>query len=174
MTILRAQDLLASIKLAIVADDLEILADGKYADLAAELALSPSEAHAAVRRSKFAGLLNHDRRVNRAALLEFLIHGVKYAFPAKPGKLTRGMPTAHGAPPLAALIDSGGELPPVWPDPEGEARGESFEPLYRSVPKAARRDSRLYEILCLVDAIRGGRARERALAEQLLRERLAT
>lgn len=120
-----------------------------------------------------AGLLHADREPNRAALLEFLTHGIKYAFPAKRGNLTRGMPTAHGAPPLAALIDSGGEPLPVWPDPEGEVRGESFEPLYRSAPKAARRDPQLYEILCLVDAIRGGRARERTLAEKLLRERLA-
>lgn len=170
---LRPQGLLVSIRLAIARADLEILADGPYAELARVLSISSSEAHAAVRRSTNAGLLNADRRPNLAALLEFLIHGVRYAFPPKRGKLSRGIPTAHGAPPLSTLIDSSGEPPPVWPDPEGDARGESFEPLYRSVPKAARRDPRLYEILCLVDALRGGRARERALAEQLLRERIA-
>lgn len=170
---LRSQDILIALKLSIPAEDPALQSEGPYADLASALVLSPSEAHAAVRRAKLAGLLNAERRVNRAALLEFLIHGVKYAFPPKRGRLTRGVPTAHAAAPLVKLIDSEGELPPVWPDPEGEVRGESFEPLYRSVPKAARLDSKLYELLALVDAIRGGRARERALAEKLLRERLA-
>ena len=41
-----------------------------------------------------------------------------------------------------------------------------FEPLYRKVPEAALRDSELYELLALVDAIRDGRARDRRIAEQ--------
>ncbi|MCC7172374.1 MAG: hypothetical protein IT459_18150 [Planctomycetes bacterium] len=82
------------------------------------------------------------------------------------------MLTAHAAAPLRDLIDAGTDPPPVWPDPEGTDRGEALEPLYRSVPAVARRDPKLYEILCLVDAIRAGRARERALAEKLLRERI--
>jgi hypothetical protein len=48
-------------------------------------------------------------------------------------------------------------------------RGESFAPLYRSVPKAARKDPKLYEALCLIDAIRGGRPRDHELAERHLR-----
>ena len=51
-------------------------------------------------------------------------------------------------------------------------RGAAVEPLYRSVPQAARLDSALYELLALVDAIRIGRARARKLAESMLRSRL--
>jgi len=85
--------------------------------------------------------------------------------------VTRGMPTAHAAPPLSEEI-MGDDLPPVWPDPEGTVRGETLEPLYRTVPMAARNDPQLYELLALVDAIRIGRARERNLAEKHLKERL--
>ena len=107
-----------------------------------------------------------------AALLEFLVHGARYAFPPDRGGVTRGLPTAHAAPPLASEI-VGSDLPPVWPDPEGTVRGEAFSPLYRSAPAAARRDARLYSCLALLDAIRGGRARERKLAEEHLRRIVA-
>ena len=163
--ILRPQDVVVAVKLA-------LSPPATYAVLAKALGLSLSEVHGAVARGAAAGLLGPDRRANRSAVLEFLIHGVKYAFAPKRGQLTRGVPTAHGAPPLNELVASD-DVPPVWPDPEGTVRGESFEPLYRSVPKAARQDKQLYEALCLIDAIRGGRARERALAEKHLRELLA-
>jgi len=64
------------------------------------------------------------------------------------------------------------EPPLVWPHPEGDVRGESLEPLYPSAIDAARRDRALYESLALVDALRVGRARERALAIDLLTKRL--
>ena len=89
------------------------------------------------------------------------------------GGLTRGMPTAHAAPPLRDQLAASDAPAPVWPDPEGTVRGEEFAPLYRSVPQAARADERLYELLALVDALRGGRARERELAVKELRTRLA-
>ena len=66
------------------------------------------------------------------------------------------------------------EPPPVWPFAEGNTRGYAFLPLYKTVPKAAKEDERFYELLVLVDAIRGGRARERQLAIQELRKRLSS
>jgi hypothetical protein len=62
---------------------------------------------------------------------------------------------------------------PVWPDPQGEVRGAAFSPLYKSAPKAARADPALYELLVLVDAIRGGLARERKIAISKLNARLS-
>jgi hypothetical protein len=108
-----------------------------------------------------------------AALEEFLIYGVRYAFPTQEKAMTRGMPTAWAAPPLVGELAAAADAPrPVWPDANGEARGAAVEPLYKSVPQAARRDAALYELLALVDAIRIGRARERKLAESMLRSRL--
>lgn len=166
---LKPQDVLVVLKLAAQPETA-----WSYPKLAAELAMSASEVHASVRRATRSGLLREDERhtPNRKALLEFLVHGVKYAFPAERGGLTRGLPTAHATAPLHAHFAATEEPPPVWPDPDGTVRGEELEPLYRSVPKAARADPSLYELLALVDAVRGGRARERELAVKELRSRL--
>ena len=107
----------------------------------------------------------------RKPLEEYLLHGVRYAFPAKPGPVSRGFPTAYAAAPLAEKISSD-ELPPVWPDPNGTVRGVAIEPLYSSVVKAAKSDSPLYELLALVDALRIGRARERNMAEEEIKLRI--
>ena len=144
-----------------------------YAQLSQELGISASEIHGAVRRSMEAGLINSKARIPlRKPLEEYLLHGVRYAFPAKLGSLARGMPTAYAAPPLSPRISSD-DLPPVWPDPEGTVRGLALEPLYRTVPRAAKSDPKLYELLALVDAIRVGRARDRKLAEEELLKRLS-
>lgn len=147
-----------------------------YQRLAVELSMSQSETHAAVGRAVAARLMTDPTvatgRPIPASLLEFLVHGVKYAFPPERGALTRGMPTGYAAPPLNKAIVGSSEPPPVWPLAEGSTRGEAFEPLYPSVPVAAQRDLRLYELLALVDALRGGRARERNLAAKELESRL--
>ena len=108
------------------------------------------------------------------ALDELLVHGVRYVFTPAHSGLTRGMPTSFAAPPLSGMLDHDAGPPPVWPDTEGDVRGYGFSPLYRSVPFAARRDPRLYELLALVDAIRGGAAAARAAAIRELRTRLGT
>ena len=139
--------------------------------IAADLNMSPSEIHAAIKRLQQARLLHGQemqQKPNLSALEEFLLHGVKYAFPAVHGEVTRGLPTSFAAPPLKDEIASGDELPPVWPWPDGETRGITLEPLYRTAPAAALRDPVLYQSLALVDAIRDGRARERKIAEKLL------
>jgi hypothetical protein len=73
---------------------------------------------------------------------------------------------------LSRILIRADEAPPVWPDAHGEVRGYEFSPLYKSVPFAARRDARLYELLALVDAIRGGAMQEREAAIRELRARL--
>jgi hypothetical protein len=148
-----------------------------YASIGKELGLSASQAFSAVKRATNSGLLFFpalESTLNRANIREFLIHGIKYAFPVYRGTLTRGIPTSHAAPPLNRHIASAtSEPPPVWPDPEGSIRGVEFSPLYKTVPAAAQRDPKLYELLTLVDAIRDGRAREREIAIRELDARLS-
>jgi hypothetical protein len=168
---LKPQDLMVLLKLTAVGDN-----PTSYSELAKTLGMSSSEVHASVARAKAARLASvEDGRptVVRAALKEFLLHGARYAFPATTGSMTRGVPTGYAAPPLADRINQPDEPPPVWPDPKGEKRGIEFQPLYPTAPSAARRDRSLYELLALFDAIRGGAARERQIAGQLLTERLA-
>jgi len=143
--------------------------------MANELGMSSSEVHAAMSRTRAAGLLHGSEMQNRpnvSALEEFLIHGLKYSFPAERGGMSRGIPTSYAAEPLSHMISPGSEPIPVWPYAEGNSRGIALKPLYKSVPAAALRDPRLYEQLALVDALRDGRARERKLAEQELAKRL--
>jgi len=151
-------------------------ADWSYRGLAQELFISVGEVHNALDRATRAHLFDPVHKRPRAqALEEFLVHGVQYAFPSERGTLTRGTLTAYAAPPLDGLITASvNEQPPVWPDPQGAARGYQLSPLYSSVPKAARIDRALYELLALVDAIRDGRARERKLAVEQLHQRLRT
>ncbi|MFV1985203.1 MAG: hypothetical protein ACC657_16765, partial [Thiohalomonadales bacterium] len=105
-------------------------------------------------------------------LEEFIIHGLKFVFVPVRGELLRGMLTGYAAAPLNKTIVADNEPPPVWPDAKGEVRGMAFSPLYKSTPDAARQDNELYELLVLVDGIRGGRAREREVAIKELKKRM--
>jgi hypothetical protein len=169
--VLKPQDIVVLLKLAVGHTQQR----WSYPELAASLKMSSSETHAAIKRATCASLMNQQhRRPNRTALEELLVHGVKYVFPAERGPVTRGLPTAHAAAPLAGEFILGDALPLVWPDPEGRIRGEALKPLYPTVPYAARRDADLYAALALVDAIRIGRARERKRAEELLHAMLTS
>jgi hypothetical protein len=146
-----------------------------YSHIALELSMSASEVHAAVKRAQASRLVHGPElgeRPNLRAIEEFLIHGLKYVFPAERGEPTRGVPTSYAAEPLRQVIALGDEPPPVWPYAAGSQRGISFEPLYKQAPKAALRDPVLYEFLALADALRDGRARERKLAEEMMVSRL--
>lgn len=166
---LKPQDLLVALKIAVRPQQ-----QLTYAALAKELSMSASEVHASTKRAEQSRLLvRSDAGLVpvRHSLQEFLIHGVKYAFPALTGPLTRGIPTGLAGPVLRQHFDHHDDLVPVWPDPEGDVRGISIYPIYPSVPVASRIDHQLYEVLTLIDALRGGAARERELAEQSLMER---
>jgi DNA-binding Lrp family transcriptional regulator len=145
-----------------------------YAQLAAELGMSPSEVHASVKRAQTSGLLHGPEmqgRPNLSALEEFLVHGLRYSFPAEHGGPVRGVATSYAAEPLRKVIPPGSEPVPVWPHAEGKQRRTAFAPLYRTAATAALRDPKFYEYLALADALRDGRARERKLAEQELHRR---
>jgi len=170
--ILKPQDIVVVLKLVAMQSRA-----WSYMQLANELCMSASEINAGVKRALRARLLlqlgeGEQPRPHRKAIEEFLIHGIKYAFPPDHGSIVRGMKTSYAASPLADALLFDGLNPPVWPYAEGSERGPSLSPLYRSVPKAAEQDQALYELLILVDAIRDGRARERSIAENLLVQRL--
>lgn len=141
-------------------------------DLASELGLSQAEVTHSLNRSRVARLIDADKREPmRLALCDFLLHGLQYVFPVEPGGIVRGMPTAHSAPPLSTMIPEQEERY-VWPDEQGEVRGQAITPLYPTVPEAARRDPQLYELLALLDALRVGRAREVRIARDELKKRI--
>lgn len=140
-------------------------------DIAQKIGISASEVSESLYRSDKAGLFDKlTSKVNRHALIEFLKYGLRYVFPQEPGAVVRGIPTAFSAPPLNKLILSSEKL--VWPYAKGSERGQAIEPLYQSAIEAALSNPALYELLALVDALRVGKVREKALAGIELEKRI--
>ena len=140
-----------------------------YSEYAKDIYLSTSELHASIKRLEKNGLFSSDMNIVVVPFVkEFLFHGAKYVFPPELGVKTRGIPTSYGAKPLKKELLQPDEEIPVWPDPEGTHKGVSFLPIYKSAPKAAKKDAKLYRLLTLFDAIRSERARIRKIAEELM------
>ena len=145
--------------------------------LSAALGVSKTEVNASLWRSIDVGMAMKDRksgypRVNKKALLDFVLHGIKYVFPVRPAEIVRGIPAAFSAPMLEGRILSMDGYIYVWPHAEGCKKGQSVKPLFKSVPKAALDDESLYEYLALVDSVRIGNPREANLAAEMFKQRL--
>ena len=116
--------------------------------LEASTGVSKSEVNASIKRSMSVGMAKLDRKSQ--------------------------LPRVNiNAPVLEGKLMTAGEYIHVWPDALGKEKGQSIEPLYKSVPMAVRKDPRLYGFLALVDAIRLGASRESAFAAQELEKRLS-
>jgi hypothetical protein len=167
--VLRPQDLFILLKLACLP-----AGTWTFASLGHQLGLSTSAVHRGLERAALGSLYQPGRKaIAPGALIELLIHGARFVYPAERRGEARGMPTAWAASPLSRALVSSGENLPVWPDAMGEIRGLAIDPLHPAVPDAARRDPRLWELLALFDAIRIGGPRERSLAGDLLERRIS-
>lgn len=145
--------------------------------LEASLGVSKTEVAAALKRCQEVGLLRVSFQtklsiVNRKPLLDFVEYGLRFVFPVRPAEITRGIPTSFAAPVLAGKLMSGGDIIYVWPDAYGNRKGQSVDPLFKSVPKAVKKDPLLYEYLALIDAVRMGNSREARLAIEMLRDKV--
>lgn len=180
MPTLQSQDAVILLKLSLQAKTRPLGATSEahkanwtYLSLAKSLLMSTQTVHAGLKTATVAKLFDPGTRYPIAGnLLEFLVHGIKYCFPVRPGETTRGIPTSSWASPLESKFPQSQEPPLVWPFPEGQVVGRAFEPLHRAVPIAALRDEALRELLVLVDAIREGRPRVVAIATDELKARL--
>lgn len=166
--VLKAQDIVVLVKIQALSK-----AEWSYSSLASALSMSSSTIHEGLRTCTAARLFdNSKRRPILRNLLELLIHGVKYCFPAEVGKPVRGVPTSYAAPPLSSSFPAGSEPIPVWPFAKGSVRGISLLPLYPTVPAAALADPQFGELMALIDAIRQGRPRESKAAIRELTARM--
>jgi len=142
--------------------------------LAKELYISSRSVNEGLNRAALARLYDPlERRVWTSALTEAVVKGIRFYMPATAGAPQKGMPTAWAAKPLSDKISSSESDRPVWPHSGGGGFGPAVTPLHGSVPMASKADPDLYELLTLVDAIRLGKARERALACAEFEERLS-
>ena len=163
---MKPQDVVVLLKIIALDND-----NWQQIPLAHSLKMSQSEVSQSVARSKYAGLLDDSgKKVMRQALYDFLLYGLAVVFPTKPGAVVRGITTAHSASPLNKEISSSEDY--VWPFPKGNVRGHGITPLYATVPQAALDDEQLHALLALADALRVGKAREKNIAVQELKNRI--
>jgi len=139
--------------------------------------ISKTQLNLALNRCYDIGLARRDRktgvpRANTRPLYDFIIHGLKYVFPTKPGELVRGIATSFAAPVLKGKLLSGGDYELVWPDAQGNTKGLKVDPLFKTATYAAKRNPDMYALLALIDAIRLGQPRENHLAGEMLKDLL--
>ena len=167
MRLLKPQDILVLLRMALPQRQEESF---NQFNLAHELGMVPSEISRLLQTSYQVRLIDQrSKRVNRANLIEFLVHGLKYVFPAKLGPPTIGVPTAWGVKGLFPQISAGNH--PVWPHIRGDVSGYSVAPLYKSIPElvvAGKISEKLYFSLAAVDTVRIGEGRERQMAIKYL------
>jgi hypothetical protein len=163
---MKAQDIVILLKMITLSDT-----NWFFADIAEALQISETEVSFAMERNVLAGLVSADKkRVNKLALRNFLIYGLKYVFPAQVGGSTRGIATAYSAPPVNQKITEGKEHF-VWKYYKGTRRGNSIVPLYPNIPKIVENQPELYEFLTIIDTFRIGKSREIEIAMQELDKR---
>ena len=164
---MRPQDIVVLVKILSINNN-----NWRNIDIANALQISPSEVSEALNRCKIARLIDNKKRsVHINAFKEFLIYGLKYVFPTEPGAMVRGIPTAHSASPIKEHISSGVDVY-VWPYAKGNIRGQSIEPLYKTIAASVHEDKLFYELLVIIDTIRVGRVREINFAIEELEKRL--
>ena len=169
---LHSRDIVVALKLALWQEDFQ----PTMRALAQRLDMHHGDISRSIQRLSFAGLYNVPmHRVLRENLLEFLLHGVRYAFPAvvdRASRPVRGVSTVFSAEALRSVVVGVEDLL-VWPDPDGSAMGRAVQPLWKSVPFVASQDPAFHECMALLDGLRVGRVRERQLATRALREKLS-
>lgn len=163
---IKSQDVLVLLKLLLIREERWL-----QKDLAQALYLSTAEVSHALGRLETSKLFSSERQKPHVGnATEFLVHGVKYIYPARFGGISLGIGTAHSAPPLCKKLKSSSSY--VWPCQEGTDRGEILYPIYGTVCQVALHDQDLYECLALLDAIRIGRPRETRIAIDELQKRV--
>jgi len=139
-------------------------------DIAESIGISASEVSKGSQRLIASRLVveRHGRvYAELGALLEWLCYGVRYAYPVESAGYGRGMATSWNSPELVSEI-----VPPnpplAWPVAGGDIDGILIKPIHASVPFASSRDKKLYHVLSLIEAVRGGKPRELSIARRLL------
>ncbi len=159
---LKPQDILVVLKIFTLSKD-----SWTILEIAVSLGISPSQVHSSVKRLITCHLLNeYDRKPALEALIEFIVCGIKYVFPAELGPAGRGMLTAHSYGVFKEKLVSSEAI--VWPYANGTDRGTTLKPLYHFVPFAADGDEQLHGLLAVIDVFRIGRSRELAMATKEL------
>jgi hypothetical protein len=153
-----------------------------YEVLSGMTGISRSQCHLAIQRLRASRLLvptpENPWHVSLPNFNEFIVHALKYVFPAQIGSVTQGIPTAHSA---SFVIQNFAfkhltQNAYVWPLREGSHQGSSLEPLHRCqlrfipwmqpVPELY---EDIYEMLVCIDLLRMEGKREQRWAAEWVR-----
>ena len=165
MNQLKPQDIVIAVKLLTWPS-----AEWSFHALGVSLGIGHNQVHLAYKRLILCDLVNKEsKRTIKTNLFEFLVHGMRYVFPAIWQGESSGIPTSISGPSLKGLIKSGERI--VWPTKNvaNPVKGRGLLPIHDSVIVAALSDRKCYEILSVGEALRSGGAREREVASQELK-----
>ena len=148
----------------------------EYMELAYELHISQSEVSKGILRLEKAKLVSRysdkSLEIHKHELFEMLIHGVKYFMTAELNIAQRGIPTAYSVSCIKQKLVS--QAVYVWPYINGQVKGISLTPLYKTLPNALDRfpDDSFHELMSLIDLIRLGGSREIKVASEMLEKKI--
>lgn len=169
--ILKAQDSLLALKYWSLRNEAAI---SNVRAIAESIGISAGEVSKGSKRLMLAHLLiERDGKlfIEINGLIEWYCYGIRYAYPQEIIGYGRGMGTSWNCPVLKSEM-----TPPqpalVWALPGGAQEGAIIKPIHESVPKMAQSSDLLYKALSLLEAIRGGKPRELAIARNLLQKLL--
>ena len=123
-----------------------------------------------LRQANFFANDDQDAKIDPRKLFGLLVYGVPMFFVARKTAVVRGIPTGVHSPLWKERFGVG--ITTVWPYGRGKEVGEGLLPIYPSVPSACALDAALYEVMATVEILRVGKARERRVAENYLKEKL--
>ena len=139
-------------------------------EISSRLEISIGEISNSLKRLVASKLLDaSSRKILKANLMEFLVHGLQYVFPPEKMAPGKGLPTAWGHEVFSEI--SANEIP-VLQHIDGKAYGPAIKPFYKNMANALLRDKELYMWVAVVDALRMGRSREKKIAIEKLKELL--
>lgn len=168
---MRPHDIPILMKIAVKQSESQIAVifnDWLMKDLAHEMYISASEISESLNRSAIAELISRDKQtLLKENIYNFVVHGMRFVFPQKPGRLAKGIPTAFSNPSLINQFQPYTTI--VWAHFDGPTEGESIEPLHRNLPRACLRDPELHNLVALCDTLRIGREKERKIAAAVLK-----
>jgi translation elongation factor EF-1beta/biotin operon repressor len=144
----------------------------RQVDLSSSLGISQAEIAYSLDRLKFSGLINEDKKkVNKLNSIEFLLHAVKFMFPMEYDAPARGIKVGPSSDMIRKEVKEKLDMDFVIPTLDGENVGFGIKPIYATTGKVVQSDEKVYELVNLVDILRGlGGVRHKKFAETKLRQ----
>jgi hypothetical protein len=144
-----------------------------FAQVSEVMGISSSQVHLAWGRLVNSDLADREyKRPLRKNLLEFLCHGVKYSFPATQRGIGKGMVTGLSHPIVKRKLRASTDIQYVWESPKGKEKGVIVDPIHKSAVNVAQASTLAYQIFATLDSIRLGKARERQIATDIMKDLL--